>query len=157
MSIIIKTEDNEQIILNDLNPYLDIKLITSLIDSEETEENNNSFELKKDYEIVLDVKLSTLKKILEYSLHCYEIKSLNITEQDKYNYINKFLDCKHIEQCELLNTADYLEYEVLVDIICEKIADDIQKCDSVESVKKKFNIKNIISEAQEKELLNEIK
>ena len=73
-----------------------------------------------------------------------------------YNYINEFLDCKNDTICELLNTADYLQYDNLIDVICEKIADDIQKCDNLETLKKKFNIKNIISQEEEDELINNI-
>lgn len=159
MSIIIQTKDDKQIVLNNINPYLDLKLITSLINETETEETNDNklIELKEDYEIKLDVKYSTLMKLLEYALHNYEIKDLNITEQDKFNYINDYLDCKNEDLCDLLNAADYLQYDILVDLICEKIADDIHKCDNLNSLKKKFNIKNIISDEQEQELLEQIK
>ena len=86
----------------------------------------------------------------------HTIKDINITEQDIYNYINKYLDCKHEIICDLLNTADYLQYDNLVDVICEKIADDIQKCDSIETIQKNFNIKNIISKEEEEQLLKYI-
>ena len=77
-----------------------------------------------------------LNKILIILNYIHTIKDLNITEQDMYNYINEFLDCKNEILCDLLNTADYLQYDDLVDVVCEKIADDIQKCDSIETIKK---------------------
>ena len=34
-----------------------------------------------------------------------------------------------------MNSVDYLQYEYLLDKACEKLSDDILKCDSVDDVK----------------------
>ena len=161
MPLIINTNDNNKIEINDIKPYVKIKLIMSFLNSEDidfNEENDNfdMFDMSYDYEFDLDAKHSILTKIFDYSKYIYTIKDLNITEQDMYNYINEFLDCKNETLCNLLNTADYLQYDDLVEVICEKIADDIQKCDNIETIKKKFNIKNIISQEEEEELIKNI-
>ena len=161
MPIIINTNDNNKIEIDDIKPYIKIKLIMSFLNSEDidfNEENNNFdiIDMSYDYEFDLDAKHSILTKIFDYSKYIYTIKDLNITDQDMYNYINEFLDCKNETLCDLLNTADYLQYDDLVEVICEKIADDIQKCDNIETIKKKFNIKNIISQEEEEELIKNI-
>ena len=159
MSLTINTTDNKNIVIDDIKPYYNIKLIMDLISSNLEEEpinENNTMFLTEDYEITLNSSYFILNKILDYAKHMYIIKDLNTTEQDMYNYINDYLDCKNDIICELLNTSDYLQYDILVDVICEKIADDIQKCDSIETLKKKFNIKNIISEEEERELIKNI-
>ena len=161
MPLIINTNDNKKIEIDDIKPYIKIKLIMSFLNSEDidfNEENDNfdMIDMSYDYEFDLDGKYSILTKIFDYSKYIYTIKDLNITEQDMYNYINEFLDCKNETLCDLLNTADYLQYDDLVEVICEKIADDIQKCDNIETIKKKFNIKNIISQEEEEELIKNI-
>ena len=167
MPLIINTNDNNKIEIDDIKPYIKIKLIMSFLNSEdiecnqqneENEENYNfdMIDMSYDYEFDLDSKHSILTKIFDYSKYIHTIKDLNITEQDMYNYINEFLDCKNETLCDLLNTADYLQYDDLVEVICEKIADDIQKCDNIETIKKKFNIKNIISQEEEEELIKNI-
>ena len=159
MSLTINTTDNKNIVIDDIKPYYNIKLIMDLISSNLEEEpinENNTMFLTEDYEITLNSSYFILNKILDYAKHMYIIKDLNTTEQDMYNYINDYLDCKNDIICELLNTSDYLQYDILVDVICEKIADDIQKCDSIETLKKKINIKNIISEEEERELIKNI-
>ena len=175
MSIKINTKDSKQFILNNIIPYTKIKLLTDLLyslnDNEENENNNeneneeneneenenktlNNFNLKEDYEIELDINYNILEKIFEYADYTFKIKELNITDQDKFNYINNFLDCKKDDLCDLLNACYYLQYDDLVDIICDKIADDIEKCDSVESITKLFNINKIISKEEEEEILS---
>ena len=161
MPLIINTSDNKKIEIDDIKPYIKIKLIMSFLNSEDidfNEENDNfdMIDMSYDYEFDLDAKHSILTKIFDYSKYIYTIKDLNITEQDMYNYINEFLDCKNETLCDLLNTSDYLQYDDLVEVICEKIADDIQKCDNIETIKKKFNIKNIISQEEEEELIKNI-
>ena len=161
MPLIINTNDNKKIEIYDIKPYIKIKLIMSFLNSEDidfNEENDNfdMIDMSCNYEFDLDGKYSILTKIFDYSKYIYTIKDLNITEQDMYNYINEFLDCKNETLCDLLNTADYLQYDDLVEVICEKIADDIQKCDNIETIKKKFNIKNIISQEEEEELIKNI-
>ena len=159
MSLTINTTDNKNIVIDDIKPYYNIKLIMDLISSNLEEEpinENNTMFLTEDYEITLNSSYFILNKILDYAKHMYIIKDLNTTEQDMYNYINDYLDCKNDIICELLNTSDYLQYDILVDVICEKIADDIQKCDNIETIKKKFNIKNIISQEEEEELIKNI-
>ena len=126
------------------------------IESTEANEDLNMIDISDDYEFELDAPYLILTKIFDYSNYIHTIKDLNITEQDMYNYINEFLDCKNETLCDLLNTADYLQYDDLVDVVCEKIADDIQKCDSIETIKKKFNVKNIISQEEEDELIKNI-
>lgn len=171
MPLIIVTNDNKKIIIENIEPYNKIKLLMSLISDNEDEIlvnlnnennenndniNNNLINMSDNYEFELNASYFILNKIFEYSKYIYTIKDLNITEQDMYNYNEEFLDCKNEILCDLLNTADYLQYDDLIDIICNKIADDIQKCDSIETIKKKFNIKNIISKEEEEELLKNI-
>ena len=167
MPLIITTNDSKTIEIDDIKPYDKIKLIMSFLNLENNElnENNsndeivdkfNMIDISDNYEFHLDASYFILNKIFEYSKYIYTIKDLNITDQDMYNYINKFLDCKNEILCDLLNTADYLQYDDLVEVVCEKIADDIQKCDNIETIKKKFNIKNIISQEEEEELIKNI-
>ena len=157
INIITNTLD-KNIVLNDIKPYQNIKLFISLLKLNNSNDNSDNNEINFDndlneYEIKLDVDYKLLQKILDFSLHMYETKNLNITDQDKFNYINEYLNCKYDTIFDLLNTADYLQYDELVDIICEKLADDIQLCDGLDSIKKKFQLNDVLSEEQENELL----
>ena len=157
INIITNTLD-KNIVLNDIKPYQNIKLFISLLELDNSNDNSDNNEINFDnnlneYEIKLDVDYKLLQKILDFSLHMYETKNLNITDQDKFNYINEYLNCKYDTIFDLLNTADYLQYDELVDIICEKLADDIQLCDGLDSIKKKFQLNDVLSEQQENELL----
>tara|TARA_Y100000741_G_C18135743_1_gene511005 strand:- start:97 stop:588 length:492 start_codon:yes stop_codon:yes gene_type:complete len=157
INIITNTLD-KNIVLNDIKPYQNIKLFISLLELDNSNDNSDNNEINFDndlneYEIKLDVDYKLLQKILDFSLHMYETKNLNITDQDKFNYINEYLNCKYDTIFDLLNTADYLQYDELVDIICEKLADDIQLCDGLDSIKKKFQLNDVLSEEQENELL----
>jgi len=53
-----------------------------------------------------------------------------------------------------MGAADYLNYEYLLDKACEKLSDDILKCDSIEDVKTKFKITKEFTEEEEQEILN---
>ena len=57
----------------------------------------------------------------------------------------------------ILNSVDYLEYEYLLDKACEKLSDDILKCDSVEDVKLKFKITREFTEQEETQILESVK
>ena len=39
-----------------------------------------------------------------------------------------------------MNSADYLQYDYLLDQACEKLSDDILKCDTVDDVKKNLKL-----------------
>ena len=161
MSIKINTNDEKYITINDIKPYQNILLLKSLLNSnneDDDEDDNNEMNLgiMDDYEIDLDVKYNILKKIMDYSLHCYETKDLNITDQDRFNYENNYLDCSYETLCEILNSADYLQYDNLVELICEKFSNDIIKYDDLDTLKKNFNITDCITKEEEEELLNKI-
>ena len=57
----------------------------------------------------------------------------------------------------IMNSADYLEYEYLLDKACDKLSDDILKCNSVDEVKKKFKITREFTEEEENSILKDIK
>ena len=145
MSLTINTNDNKSFHISDINIFKDIKYIHNF---DYDEENNNIIEIDTTYYII--------NKIFEYAKYKHSIKNLNITEQNLFNYNKEFLDIKTDDLCEILNICDYLQYDNLIDIITDKIADDIQNCNSIDILKKKFNITNIISEEEENILLNEI-
>ena len=146
MSLTINTNDNKSLYIPDINIYKDIKYIHNF--EYDNDENDNIIEI--------DTKFYIINKIFEYAKYIHSIKNLNITEQNLFNYNKEFLDIKNDDLCEILNICDYLQYDNLIDIITDKIASDIQNCDSVDTLKKKFNITNIISEEEENILLNEI-
>lgn len=146
MSITINTKDNKSLHIPDINIYKSIKYIHNF---EYDENNDNNI-------IEIDTTYYIINKIFEYAKYIHSIKNFNITEQNLFNYNKEFLDIKTDDLCEILNICDYLQYDDLIDIITDKIADDIQNCDSVDTLKKKFNITNIISKEEENILLNEI-
>ena len=87
MPLIINTSDNKKIEIDDIKPYIKIKLIMSFLNSEDIDfnEENDNFDMSYDYEFDLDATHSILTKIFDYSKYNYTIKDLNITEQDMYN------------------------------------------------------------------------
>ena len=145
MPIIIKTEDNKNVTIENSNIIESFKLLKSLLDD---------FDIDDEIEIPLNIKEEILIKILDVYYYEENCKSQNITDQDKYNWYNNYFSITDNTMCELLESADYLEYEHLVDIGCEKIADSNRCCKSLDDVKKTLGVTKEITKDEEKELLN---
>lgn len=145
MPIIIKTTDDKDVTIDNMNIINEIKIFKSLLED---------CDLDDTIEVPLDITEELLNKILEvfyYEEHC---KTLSITDQDKYNWYNNYFSISDDIMCKLLETADYLEYESLVDSGCEKIADSIRSCKSLDDVKKNLGVTKEISLEEETELIN---
>lgn len=152
MSLVLLTNDNKNIKVS-LAEVLQFKLITNMLSIYDTE--NNTYELEEDYEIPLDIQYNTLKKILEFSN--YELNNKNTHIHDKSVFYNQYFICEDDLLFNIMNSADYLEYEYLLDKACDKLSDDILKCNSVDEVKKKFKITREFTEEEENSILKDIK
>lgn len=148
MSLRLVTNDNKHINVS-LNQVLQFKFLTNMLDIEDTD--NNTYELEEDYEIPLDVSFNTLKKILEFS--DYELNNKSTHIHEKAVFYNNYFNCSDELLFSVMNCSDYLNYDYLLEKACEKLADDIVKCNSVDDVKKKFKITREFTEEEEKEIL----
>ena len=144
MTIIIKTLDNANITVDNKAIVDNIKIFKSLLED---------YDLDDTIEVPLDITEELLNKILEVFYYEENCKNQSITDQDKYNWYNNYFSISDDMMCKLLETADYLEYEYLVDIGCEKVADSIRSCKSLNDLKKNLGLTKEISE-EEKELIN---
>lgn len=152
MSLRLVTNDNKNINVS-LDEILDLKLITNMLNIYDTK--NNTYELEEDYEIPLDVSYDALKKILEFSN--YELNNKTTHIHNKSVFYNEYFTCEDEVLFNIMNSADYLEYEYLLDKACDKLSDDILKCNSVEEVKKKFKITREFTKEEENDILNDTK
>ena len=148
MPITIQTNDKKEI-ETELRFLSKLQTIQELINVEENDELDEC-----DVEIPLDVEYDTMNKILMVCNYEYENREKNITEDDRFNWYNNYFTCNNDNLNKILESADYLGYEELVDMGCEKIANDIKSCKSVDDVKKKFGVSKEITKEQENELLN---
>lgn len=154
MSLILVTTENKKIDIT-INRIFPFKFITAMLNIDDDIKNGTdeiSFELEEDLEIPLDIKYETLKKILEFS--DYELNNKDILLHDKLLFYNQFFTCSDTLLCDIMNSADYLQYDYLLDQACEKLSDDILKCDTVDDVKKKFKITREFTEDEENEILD---
>ena len=148
MPITIQTNDKKEI-ETELRFLSKLQTIQELINVEENDELDEC-----DVEIPLDVDYDTMNKILMVCNYEYENREKNITEDDRFNWYNNYFTSNNDILNKILESADYLGYEELVDMGCEKIANDIKSCKSVDDVKKKFGVSKEITKEQENELLN---
>lgn len=148
MSLRLVTNDNKHINVS-LDQVLEFKLITDMLDIDITE--NTTYELGEDYEIPLDISYTILNKILEFSN--YELNNKDTHIHNKSVYYNEYFTCEDELLFGIMNSADYLNYDVLLDKACEKLSDDILKCDSVDDVKKKFKLTRELTKEEEEEIL----
>lgn len=148
MSLRLVTNDNKNINVS-LEEILDFKLITNMLDINDTE--NNTYELAEDYEIPLDISYNILSKILEFSN--FELNNKDTHIHTKSVFYNEYFTCEDDTLFAVMNCADYLNYDYLLDKACDKLSDDILKCDTVQDVKKKFKITREFTEEEENEIL----
>tara|TARA_B100001175_G_C19452820_1_gene612231 strand:- start:877 stop:1338 length:462 start_codon:yes stop_codon:yes gene_type:complete len=148
MSLRLVTNDNKNINVS-LEEILDFKLITNMLDINDTE--NNIYELADDYEIPLDISYNILSKILEFSN--FELNNKETHIHTKSVFYNEYFTCEDDVLFGIMNCADYLNYDYLLDKACDKLSDDILKCDTVQDVKKKFKITREFTEEEENEIL----
>jgi len=152
MSLKLKTSDNKLLEV-ELKKITNLKMICALLNIEDNEE----YMLTEDFELPLeDIDYNTLKKIYTFCEYEYNMKDINCTTQDKFNWYNSYFTCSNEDLFNLLNGCDYLQYEYLLDMGCDRLANDIKKCDSVDSLKSKFGITKDLTEEEEKELLNNV-
>ena len=152
MSLKLKTSDNKLLSV-ELKKIKELKMICALMNIEE----NEDYELTEDYELPLeDINYDTLRKIYSFCEYEYEVKDVNCTTQDKFNWYNSYFTCSNEDLFSLLNGCDYLQYEYLLDMGCDRLANDIKQCDSVDSLKAKFGLTKDLTEEEEKELLNNV-
>lgn len=148
MSLRLVTNDNKNINVS-LEEILDFKLITNMLDINDTK--NNTYELAEDYEIPLDISYNILSKILEFSN--FELNNKDTHIHTKSVFYNEYFTCEDDTLFAIMNCADYLNYDYLLDKACDKLSDDILKCDTVQDVKKKFKITREFTEEEENEIL----
>lgn len=148
MSLRLVTNDNKNINVS-LEEILDFKLITNMLDINDTE--NNTYELAEDYEIPLDISYNILSKILEFSN--FELNNKDTHIHTKSVFYNEYFTCEDDTLFAVMNCADYLNYDYLLDKACDKLSDDILQCDTVQDVKKKFKITREFTEEEENEIL----
>lgn len=150
MSLRLVTNDNKHINVS-LEEVLEFKLITDMLDIDIDTLENTTYELSEDYEIPLDISFNILSKIIEFSN--YELNNKETHTHIKCVYYNEYFTCEDEILFGIMNSVDYLNYDYLLNKACEKLSDDILKCDSVEDVKKKFKITREFTEEEENEIL----
>lgn len=153
MSLLLVSKENKKIEVS-FEEIKNLKLITAMLNIENDDKNTN-YELNEDIEIPLDVSYDILKKILEFIN--YELENEDTNTQEKELFYNQYFVCSDTILFDLMNSVDYLEYEYLLDKACEKLSDDILKCDSVEDVKLKFKITREFTEQEETQILESVK
>ena len=136
MSLLLVSTENKKIEVS-FEEIKCFKFITAMLNIEDDDENTN-YELNEDLEVPVDVSYETLKKILEF--RNYELENEDTHQQEKELFYNQYFVCSDTVLFDLMNSVDYLQYEYLLDKACEKLSDDILKCDSVDDVKLKFKI-----------------
>ena len=149
MSLLLVSKENKKIEVS-FEEIKNLKLITAMLNIQNDDKNTN-YELNEDIEIPLDVSYDILKKILEFIN--YELENEDTNDQEKELFYNQYFICSDTILFDLMNSVDYLEYEYLLDKACEKLSDDILKCDSVEDVKLKFKITREFTEQEETQIL----
>ena len=153
MSLLLVSKENKKIEVS-FEEIKNLKLITAMLNIQNDDKNTN-YELNEDIEIPLDVSYDILKKILEFIN--YELENEDTNNQEKELFYNQYFVCSDTILFDLMNSVDYLEYEYLLDKACEKLSDDILKCDSVEDVKLKFKITREFTEQEETQILESVK
>lgn len=153
MSLLLVSKENKKIEVS-FEEIRNLKLITAMLNIQNDDKNTN-YELNEDIEIPLDVSYDILKKILEFIN--YELENEDTNDQEKELFYNQYFVCSDTILFDLMNSVDYLEYEYLLDKACEKLSDDILKCDSVEDVKLKFKITREFTEQEETQILESVK
>ena len=153
MSLFLISKENKKIEVS-FEEIKNLKLITAMLNIQNDDKNTN-YELNEDIEIPLDVSYDILKKILEFIN--YELENEDTNDQEKELFYNQYFICSDTILFDLMNSVDYLEYEYLLDKACEKLSDDILKCDSVEDVKLKFKITREFTEQEETQILESVK
>ncbi len=153
MSLLLVSKENKKIEVS-FEEIKNLKLITAMLNIQNDDKNTN-YELNEDIEIPLDVSYDILKKILEFIN--YELENEDTNDQEKELFYNQYFICSDTILFDLMNSVDYLEYEYLLDKACEKLSDDILKCDSVEDVKLKFKITREFTEQEETQILESVK
>ena len=139
----------------DINKIKELKTVTSFLNCDELEAD--IIVLEEDYEVPLeDVSYDILVKIYKMCEYEYNILSVNTTEQDKFNWYNSYFTCSNDDLFELLNGADYLHYDKLINLGTDKLANDIKSCEDVDDLKKKFGITKDLTEEEEKDILNNV-
>ena len=139
----------------DINKIKELKTVISFLNCDELEAD--IIELEEDYEVPLeDVSYDILLKIYKMCEYEYNILSVNTTEQDKFNWYNSYFTCSNDDLFELLNGADYLHYDKLINLGTDKLANDIKSCEDVDDLKKKFGITKDLTEEEEKDILNNV-
>tara|TARA_Y100000389_G_C17444382_1_gene510656 strand:- start:671 stop:1150 length:480 start_codon:yes stop_codon:yes gene_type:complete len=139
----------------DINKIKELKTVTSFLNCDELEAD--IIELDEDFEIPLsDISYNTLKKIYKLCEYEYDTLNVNTTEQDKFNWYNSYFTCSNDDLFELLNGADYLNYDKLIELGTDKLANDIKSCSDIDNLKTKFGITKDLTEEEEKDIINNI-
>ena len=95
-----------------------------------------------------------MKKIMQFV--DFELENVDKHIHEKLLFYNEYFVCSDTVLFELMNSTDYLQYEELLDKACEKLSDDILKCDSVNDVKLKFKITKEFTPEEELDIINSI-
>tara|TARA_B110001450_G_C17404336_1_gene393061 strand:+ start:171 stop:644 length:474 start_codon:yes stop_codon:yes gene_type:complete len=152
-TIKVLTSDNNSINMDSTHVEC-LKLIHTLINEYNDDDDDICLHDDDIIELPLDVDIYTMNKILEVVYYEFHNKNKNMTEQDYYNWYNDYFTDNYDTLHTILDKADYLEYDKLVDLGCERIANDIKSCKGIEEVKQKLDLKREITREEENELLN---
>tara|TARA_B110000114_G_C14933976_1_gene333535 strand:- start:108 stop:572 length:465 start_codon:yes stop_codon:yes gene_type:complete len=153
MSLVLVSKENKKIDVS-FEEIKNLKIITSMLNIE-NDAKDTTYELNEDIEVPLDISYEILKKILEFIN--YELEHEDTNDQEKELFYNQYFICSDTILFDLMNSVDYLDYNYLLDKACEKLSDDILKCDSVEDVKTKFQITREFTDKEETQILESAK
>ena len=152
MSIVLTTKENKEFPLS-FEQIKNFKLITSMLGIDDSDENT-TYEISENLKIPIDVSYDTMKKIMQFV--DFELENVDKHIHEKLLFYNEYFVCSDTVLFELMNSTDYLQYEELLDRACEKLSDDILKCESVNDVKLKFKITKEFTPEEEQDIINSI-
>ena len=156
MSICLKTEDEETIYVS-LEEIKEFKTIMTYLNIELKDLNTDNVEIQIEDDIITElpgINFKTIDKILEYVRFELENKDLHL--HNKSVWYNNFLTCKDSLLIDIMNACDYLQYNELLEKCCEKLSDDLNKCNSVEDLKIKLKITRDLTKDEEEELVSSV-
>ena len=105
--------------------------------------------------IPLAIESSVLARIIEFFTYHQPLATIQLCEQqrlDRNSWNTEFMRVDDEVLFKLIDAARYLQIDSLVELACEKIAEDIKACNTPEEIRERFDIKNDFTREEEAEV-----
>jgi S-phase kinase-associated protein 1 len=105
--------------------------------------------------IPLDIESSVLARIIEFFTYRQSLATIQLCKQqqlDRNSWNTEFMRVDDEVIFKLIDAARYLQIDSLVELACEKIAEDIKACNTPEELRERFDIKNDFTREEEAEV-----